>query len=68
MVESVVRYPRYLEARLKDGQKADELLQAIVGNVSIRRFELAAPSLHNIFVQLVGKKPEEAEAREGENA
>ncbi len=68
MVESVTRYPRYLEARLRDGRNADELLQAVAGKISIRRFELAAPSLHNIFVQLVGKRPEEAEERESENA
>ncbi len=53
-IAHVERYPRFVELELSDGADADDLLKAIVGRISIRRFELVSPSLHNIFVQLVG--------------
>lgn len=59
MVKQAIRYPRYVEAELADGADSDELLAALVGRVSIRRFELVSPSLHKIFVDLVGKPVEE---------
>jgi ABC-2 type transport system ATP-binding protein len=59
MVKSTIRYPRWIEAELADGADADEMLAALVGKVSIRRFELVSPSLHKIFVDLVGKPVEE---------
>jgi ABC-2 type transport system ATP-binding protein len=49
----VTRYPRWVEVQLADGADADELLAALVGRVSIRRFELVSPSLHRIFVENV---------------
>jgi ABC-2 type transport system ATP-binding protein len=53
-VESVTRYPRWLEAQLRPGTDSDELYRALAGRVRVRRFELVAPSLHKIFTSLVG--------------
>jgi ABC-2 type transport system ATP-binding protein len=54
--ETVTTYPRYTEVALKAGSSADELFKALAGKVSVRRFELSAPSLHRIFISLVGGK------------
>lgn len=57
-VEHLIRYPRFVEIRLKEGSSPDELLKTIVNRISIRRFEIVAPSLHNIFVSLVNDREE----------
>ena len=49
-------YQRWVEVELKEDTDPDTLLKAIVGRVSIRRFEVKAPSLHNIFISLVSGK------------
>ena len=54
-VASVSRFPRYVELGIEQGGTPDSILAQIVGRVSIRRFEVVAPSLHSIFVTLVGK-------------
>jgi ABC-2 type transport system ATP-binding protein len=54
MVTNVLSYPRWVEADLAEGCTADRLLAALVGKMSIRRFEVMAPSLHKIFVRQVG--------------
>jgi len=51
----ISRFPRFVEMELAEGTSAQEVLAALVGTVSIRRFEEVAPSLHSIFVQIVGK-------------
>ena len=53
-VASASRYPRWIELELEDGVDPDSILEKLVGKISIRRFEVMAPSLHNIFVSLVG--------------
>ena len=55
-IKSISRYPRYVELTLEDGTDPDIILAAIVGKISIRRFEVVAPSLHGIFVDLVGNE------------
>jgi ABC-2 type transport system ATP-binding protein len=52
-VESVTRYPRWLEAELKSGADPDDLYRALAGRVRVKRFEAVAPSLHKIFTSLV---------------
>ena len=54
-VSVISRFPRYVEMELAEGTGAQEVLAALVGRVSIRRFEVVAPSLHGIFVQVVGR-------------
>jgi len=55
LVSRVSRFPRYVEMELAGGASAQEVLAALVGQVAVRRFEVLAPSLHGIFVQIVGK-------------
>jgi ABC-2 type transport system ATP-binding protein len=53
-VESVVSYPRWIEVELKEDADPDVLFRALAGRLRVRRFETVAPSLHKIFVRLVG--------------
>lgn len=55
-VVSISRFPRYVELDLADGTDPDTVLLKIAGKISISRFEIVAPSLHNMFVNLVGGK------------
>jgi ABC-2 type transport system ATP-binding protein len=48
------RIGRTLELRLRDGADPSEFLARAASLVKVRRFEVRAPSLHSIFVQLVG--------------
>lgn len=57
-VASVTSYPRWCEAELREGADPDELFRALAGRVRVRRFETVAPSLHGIFVRLVGGRKE----------
>jgi ABC-2 type transport system ATP-binding protein len=57
-VSRAVAYPSQVEAELADGFQADDLLRAVLGRVSVSRFELMQPSLHKIFVDLVGASGE----------
>lgn len=50
------RFPRFIEMELAGGTSAQAVLAALVGTVSIRRFEVVVPSLHSIFVQMVGTR------------
>ena len=53
-VASVDDYGQYQEIRLAAGADPQELLRASVGKLRIRRFEIVSPTLHNIFIELVG--------------
>ncbi len=55
-VEDVAWYPKYLEITLKDNADTDALLRELVKHLSVRRFEIVAPSLHRIFVDLMGRQ------------
>jgi len=50
----------YAEVRLSPGADAQGLLRACVDRLKIRRFEVVAPTLHNIFIEEVGGAPESA--------
>jgi ABC-2 type transport system ATP-binding protein len=58
MTAGVNRYPRWVEIELSEGTSTQELLKVIMSQVAVRRFELASPSLHSIFVQQLGGKTE----------
>ena len=52
--------PEYTKIKLSSESQANELLGELVkNNVSVVRFELAEPSLHEIFVEKVGQVNEE---------
>ncbi|MBZ5640024.1 MAG: ATP-binding cassette domain-containing protein [Acidobacteriia bacterium] len=53
-VASVDDYGQYQEIRLAAGADPQDLLKASVGRLRIRRFEIVSPTLHNIFIELVG--------------
>jgi ABC-2 type transport system ATP-binding protein len=61
-VAAVRTLPHWLEAELADGADPDAVLAGVAGKLRIRRFELMAPSLHKIFVDLVGGEDAAAEA------
>jgi ABC-2 type transport system ATP-binding protein len=54
MVTKVESQQNTLEITLGKGADPQELLKAIVGKVRVRKFEVKMPSLHEIFVTLVG--------------
>ncbi len=58
LVRSVNRFPRWVEMELADGTPAQAVLEALVKMVSVRRFEVLSPSLHGIFVGMVGRRGE----------
>jgi len=53
-VREVKAAGRELEITLTDGADPQQILAALVGSVRVRRFEVKRPSLHEIFVGLVG--------------
>ncbi len=57
-VTSLTSYPRWFEVELRDGADPDELFRALAGRLKVRRFETVAPSLHKIFIHLVGEDNE----------
>jgi ABC-2 type transport system ATP-binding protein len=61
LVAKVQDFGQYAELELAPGGDAQDILKALVGSgARLARFELTAPSLHKIFVDLVG--PEAATA------
>ena len=55
LAANVIRYPRYVEIELAPGASSQDLLRKLAARVTVRLFEVASPSLHKIFVQLVGR-------------
>jgi ABC-2 type transport system ATP-binding protein len=56
LVRNVSRFPRWMEMDLVEGASSQALLQALLAQVTVRRFELVSPSLHRIFVERVGRR------------
>jgi len=54
-VEKVSDYNKYVELKLSDGTDPQTILEQLVPLVKINRFEYSEPSLHDIFVSLVGE-------------
>jgi ABC-2 type transport system ATP-binding protein len=53
-VAQVTDFGRWQELRLREGADPQELLAALVHHGKVRHFELARPSLRDIFVRIVG--------------
>ncbi|HTR19929.1 MAG TPA: ATP-binding cassette domain-containing protein [Gemmatimonadales bacterium] len=65
LVAKVQDFGPYAELELAQGADAQEILRALVGSgARLSRFELTAPSLHKIFVDLVGPDAVTAVAHE----
>ncbi|MFC1736769.1 ABC transporter ATP-binding protein [Candidatus Hydrogenedentota bacterium] len=58
IVTSVSGRGKTLEIVLKDGADPQELLKILVDRVRVKRFETKVPTLHEIFVDLVGDNHE----------
>ena len=59
-VVKVTDFGQYVEVRLRDGADPQPLLREAAGRLRVRRFEMVEPSLHDIFVETVTGKGEEA--------
>jgi ABC-2 type transport system ATP-binding protein len=59
-VEKVNDFGRFQELRLTDRADSQELLKQLVGLAKVEHFEIAAPSLHDIFVRIARPQGEEA--------
>jgi ABC-2 type transport system ATP-binding protein len=59
-VEQTIDYPRYCEVQLEEGHSPDRLLKDICGRISLRKFEVEAPSLHKIFIGMVKESENQA--------
>jgi ABC-2 type transport system ATP-binding protein len=58
-----------VEVRAADGVPPQKLLAALIGaGVTLRKFEVIVPSLHQIFVDKVGPEAAVAERTEGDAA
>jgi ABC-2 type transport system ATP-binding protein len=55
LVRNVSRLPRWVEIDLAEGASPQTLLQCLLNQVVVRKFEVVSPSLHRIFVEMVGK-------------
>lgn len=51
-------YQNFAELELADPLQSGELLKALNGRVAIRKFEIIEPSLHSIFISVVGPPAE----------
>ncbi len=58
-VENVESDGSRLEITLKEGADCQQLLRSLMERARVRAFELKVPSLHEIFVDLVGKSDAE---------
>jgi ABC-2 type transport system ATP-binding protein len=54
MTASISTFPRSTEIVLADGFEPESLLRKLMDQVTIRKFEILAPSLNKIYVDLVG--------------
>ena len=60
IVKSLNDYGQYVELELSPGADEQLVLRAAQERLRLRRFELVTPSLHNIFIQQVGRKEVDA--------
>jgi len=58
VVRNVTRFPKWMEMDLAEGEKPQTLLAILLGQVSLRKFEVVTPSLQKIFASLAGTEGE----------
>jgi ABC-2 type transport system ATP-binding protein len=69
LVREVQDFGQYAELEMTEGADPQEILQALLAaGARLTRFEVAAPSLHKIFVDVVGPEAAIAAARSAEVA
>jgi len=57
-VESMNDYGKEVFLRLKDKASPSRILEAANGRIDVQKFEVAEPSVHDIFIELVSEKPQ----------
>jgi ABC-2 type transport system ATP-binding protein len=63
LVRKVDEYGQYAELELAPDADPQELLRGLVqSGVRLSRFELTEPTLHKIFIDLVGRDPADGQA------
>jgi ABC-2 type transport system ATP-binding protein len=55
-VESFNDYGNEVFLRLKDGVNPSDVLREVAGRLDIKKFEVAEPSIHDIFIEQVSQK------------
>jgi ABC-2 type transport system ATP-binding protein len=53
-VARVDAYGSYSEVRLEAGADPQTIFKAVAGRLTVKKFEIVAPTLHNIFIEKVG--------------
>jgi ABC-2 type transport system ATP-binding protein len=53
-VAKVDAFGSYSEIRLEAGADPQSILHAVAGRLNVSKFEIVAPTLHNIFIEKVG--------------
>jgi ABC-2 type transport system ATP-binding protein len=59
-VERVNDFGRFQELRMSEQADSQAILRSLMERARVRHFELARPSLHDIFVRIAGPEAEEA--------
>jgi ABC-2 type transport system ATP-binding protein len=59
-VERVNNFGRLQELRIARGTDTQAVLAALMARGRVRHFELASPSLHDIFIRIAGPEAQEA--------
>ncbi len=59
-VEKINDFGQYQELRITPGCDTQRLLKEIMAKITVTGFEVAKPSLHDIFVRIAGKEAKEA--------
>lgn len=58
-VEAMTEFNNYIELRLKDNSRPDEILKSLIDKVAVRRFQVMEPSLYDIFIETAKIDPSE---------
>src|SRR5262245_19211554 len=64
-VDAVLDMGRWQEVRLRRGGDPQALLAALAARTRVQHFEVARPSLHDIFVRIAGPEALAEDARDG---
>ncbi|MCK9409814.1 MAG: ATP-binding cassette domain-containing protein [Bacteriovoracaceae bacterium] len=67
-VRTATIYENYAELTLAGTVSSNDILQAVMPKVDLRKFEFVEPSLNSIFLQVVGTSVEEVEKEKIEHA
>ena len=54
-VSRLHRYERFVEVNLNDGENPPRVLETAARHAAVRRFQVMEPTLHNIFIDQVGR-------------